>query len=107
MVTLVDRPPVQTATIEQLLDAFEQATRAWKWAVVPQYGDRHGHPFLVARDMMEAFLKAPSGAKAREIEHQHQDKIQYVPVKDSNITLNVDTPADYEALRQPAVPVVK
>jgi molybdenum cofactor cytidylyltransferase len=107
MVTLVDRPPVQRATIEHLLAAFEQATRAWKWAVVPQYGERHGHPILVARDMIEAFLKAPFTATARAIEHQHADKIQYVPVEDRNVILNVDTPADYDALKQPAVPAAK
>jgi molybdenum cofactor cytidylyltransferase len=105
MVTLVDRPPVRSTTIEHLLEAFESATRGSKWAVVPHYGERHGHPFLVARDMIEAFLKAPPTATAREVEHEHQDKIQYVPVDDGNVILNVDTPADYETLKQSVAPL--
>jgi molybdenum cofactor cytidylyltransferase len=97
-VTLVDRPPVATATLAQLHAAFEMALARGQWAVVPEYGGKHGHPILVSREMIEEFLKAPPAATAREIEHRNQVHIEYVPVTDPFVAMNVDTPQDYVAL---------
>jgi|GEM_PF-200358 molybdenum cofactor cytidylyltransferase len=99
VITLVDRPPVRSATLTQLRSAFIDAGSQGKWAVIPQYAEKHGHPVLIDREMMEAFLRAPLTANAREIEHQHQDRILYVPVDDPYSTLNVDTPEDYARLQ--------
>lgn len=98
MVTLVDRPPVREATLIQLLSEFDTATSQGKWALVPEVGGKHGHPILIGRDMIEAFLKAPAESRARDIEHQHQDHIEYLPVDDPSVTMNVDTPEDYASL---------
>jgi len=101
MVTLVDRPPVQMKTIETLQSAFEQAITKRKWAVIPEYQGKHGHPILLGREMMEAFLKAPETSNAREVEHAHQSEIEYVPVDDPLVAANVDTPEQYAALNLP------
>jgi len=98
MITLVDRPPASAATLQTLLTAFESALSAGKWAVVPEYGGKHGHPVLVGREMIEAFLRAPATSTARDIEHQNQDHIQYIPVDDRFVVSNVDTPQEYTAL---------
>jgi molybdenum cofactor cytidylyltransferase len=103
MVTLVDRPPAKPSTLQALCDVF--AARAYsKWAVIPEYRGSHGHPFIVAREMIEAFLKASARANAREVEHQHQQQIEYVAVDDPAVTLNVDTPQDYAALSSSTSP---
>src|SRR5580692_1098472 len=99
MVTLVDRPPARAATLQTLCSAFADAAND-VWAVVPEYNRKHGHPFLVAREMIEAFLKAPPSANARDIEHQNLQHISYVVVDDPLVTLNVDTPQEYAALSQ-------
>jgi molybdenum cofactor cytidylyltransferase len=98
MVTLVDRPPVSLHTLEKLRAAFEAGLSAGKWAVVPEFGGKHGHPILVAREMIEVFLKAKPTATAREVEHQHQNRIHYLPVDDPAVCTNVDTPQDYANL---------
>jgi molybdenum cofactor cytidylyltransferase len=98
MITLVDRPPVKPETIQVLATEFELALTRSIWAVVPEYQGKHGHPILAGREMIEAFLRAPATANARDIEHTHQDKIAYVPVEDSSVTINVDTPEQYAAL---------
>ena len=103
LITLVDRPPVKTTTIEALDEAFESAIDQWKWCVVPEYQGIHGHPFLAAREMIEAFLKAPPSSSARDVQQAHQDKIVYVPLDDPLITANVDTPEQYAALPEPAL----
>jgi molybdenum cofactor cytidylyltransferase len=104
MITLVDRPPVRMETIETLELAFELATTHRKWAVIPEYQGKHGHPILAGRELMEAFLRAPETANAREVEHAHQGEIQYVPIDDPLVAVNVDTPEQYAALSLPNLP---
>jgi len=104
MITLVDRPPVSATTIETLRSAFEAAVSSEKWAVVPEYGGRHGHPFLVARELIEIFLKAPPAATARDVEHENRSRIQYVPVDDPFVAMNVNTPQDYANLMSTSIP---
>ena len=48
--------------------------------------------------MIEVFLRAPADATARDVEHQYQQHIQYLPVEDARIAANIDTPEDYERL---------
>jgi molybdenum cofactor cytidylyltransferase len=100
MITLVDRPPVSHATIQTLRDAFEAANQNI-WAVVPEFSGKHGHPYLVGREMIEAFLRVPPTSIARDIEHAHQEHIQYLSVDDPLVALNINTPEDYAGLRTP------
>jgi molybdenum cofactor cytidylyltransferase len=97
MITLVDRPPVGRATIQTLREAFEAAAPN-VWAVVPEVAGKHGHPYLVGRELIEMFLQAPASASARDIEHRYQDHIQYIAVDDPSVALNINTPDDYAAL---------
>jgi molybdenum cofactor cytidylyltransferase len=101
MITLVDRPPVLRETIETLLSAFERATARRKWAVIPEYEGKHGHPILIANELLEAFLEAPENSNAREVQHAHQSDIEYIPVDDPNVALNINTPQEYALLPSP------
>src|SRR6202140_5160946 len=98
MVTLVDRPAVSSATIHTLREAFGAADENI-WAVVPEFSGKHGHPYLIGREMIEAFLRVPPASIARDIEHQQQKHIEYVPVDDPLVALNINTPEDYAALQ--------
>ena len=97
IVTLVDRPPAEAKTIRHLRDTFLSGDEQ-TWAVVPEYGGKHGHPFVIGREMIEAFLRAPVPSTAREIEHANQARIRYVPVDDPLVAANVDTPEDFQKL---------
>src|ERR1700716_1036976 len=94
VITLVHRPPARAATVQSLREAFEAAGNE-VWAVIPEFSGKHGHPFLVGREMIEGFLHAPPTSTAREVEHTHQDRIRYIAVDDPNVTLNINTPDDY------------
>ena len=100
MITLVDRPPAGTVVLSRLRAAFEAAPSE-VWAVVPEYDGRHGHPFLAGREMIEVFLKAPATATGRDVEHQNQQHLLYVPVDDPHVVMNVNTPEEYTALLHP------
>jgi CTP:molybdopterin cytidylyltransferase MocA len=98
VVTLVDRPPAQVETIEKIKAAFLSSDDQI-WAVVPEYQGRHGHPIVIGREMIEAFLRAPVHSTARDVEHANQAHILYLPVSDPLVAANVDTPEDFEKLR--------
>jgi molybdenum cofactor cytidylyltransferase len=97
ILTLVDRPAAGLYTIQQLKDEFLNSGENI-WAVIPEFGGKHGHPIVIGREMIDAFLRAPAGSNARDVEHAHQDHIRYLPVGDPLVTLNVDTPEDYQKL---------
>lgn len=99
IVTLVDRPPALQETVRSLRTAFEAAPQNI-WAVIPEFSGKHGHPYVVGREMIECFLQASEIETAREIEHRNQAHIQYVAMSDSNVALNINTPGDYEALKE-------
>jgi molybdenum cofactor cytidylyltransferase len=98
IITLVDRPPPEVETIEQLKVVF-LAGDEQVWAVVPEFGGKHGHPIVIGREMIEAFLRAPVHSSARDVEHAYQAHIRYFPVNDPLVVANVDTPEDFEKLR--------
>jgi len=98
IVTLVDRPAPGVATIDKLKTEF-LASPAGTWAVVPEHGGKHGHPIVIGREMIGAFLDAPASSSAREVEHAAQEHIRYVAVGDPLVAANVDTPDDLEKLR--------
>jgi molybdenum cofactor cytidylyltransferase len=100
-VALIDRPPALPRTVKTLRETFLYAAPN-VWAVVPEVmrGGQavHSHPILIGREMITAFLNAPVTSNARDVEHQHQEHVQYVPVDDPRLGMNIDTPADYESL---------
>lgn len=104
MITPVDRPPVKSETVEKLVERFATSLAAGKWALIPEFEGKHGHPLLAGRELIEAFLKAPSSSAARDIEHQLKEHIDYFPVNDPFVALNVDTPEDYARLSADYVP---
>lgn len=99
-VTLVDRPPALSSTLAGLKDRFLRTSPEAIWAVVPQFNGRHGHPVIFGREMIEAFLRADRSSNARDIEHQHQSRIEYVNVDDPRVVININTPEEYSALLQ-------
>jgi len=88
---------VGAATVQLLRDVFESAPPD-VWAVVPEFSGKHGHPYLVGRELMEVFLRASPTASAREVEHRYQDHVRYVAVDDPCVAMNINTPEDYAAL---------
>lgn len=97
IITLIDRPPASTATVQALRDAFEAAPQDI-WAVVPEFSGKHGHPFIAGREMIERFLREPVSGNARDVEHRHQEHICYLPVTEPAVALNINTPEDYANL---------
>jgi molybdenum cofactor cytidylyltransferase len=97
VVTLVDRPPPKSETLEALRAAFSSAPVS-TWAIIPEFKGKHGHPIVLGRELIEVFLRSPGTSTARDIEHENQKHIQYFPVDDPLVTLNLNTPQEYAAI---------
>jgi molybdenum cofactor cytidylyltransferase len=100
VVMLVDRPPVARATIEYLQAVLAESSEEEVWAVVPTFGGKHGHPMVMGRDMIEAFLRAPAESTAKEVRAERLDRVRYIEVNDENVVRNVNTPEEYAQASQ-------
>jgi len=95
LVTPVDIPMVRPSTIRQMIEAWE---RTHAPVVRPAVGERHGHPVLFDRTLFDALRHAPLTEGAKAVVHAHGDRLVNVPVDDAGCLIDVDTPADYEAV---------
>lgn len=94
IVALVDRPPAKPTTVSTLRGAFLEAGEKI-WAIVPEFSGKHGHPIVIGREIIEAFLQAPPTSTAREVEAAYGDRIRYLPVDDPFVALNINTLEEY------------
>ena len=94
LVTPVDIPMIRTATIRQVIEAWE---RTHAPVVRPAIGERHGHPVLFDRATFEALRAAPLTEGARVVVHANADRVVNVAVDDEGCLVDIDTPEDYEA----------
>src|SRR3954467_2652849 len=100
IVALVDRPAPHLKTVQNIKRHFLESVQSGSWAVVPEFEGKHGHPFIAGREMIERFLRAPQDSTARDVEHAAQQYISYLKVNDPFVIANVDTPEQYQELRQ-------
>jgi molybdenum cofactor cytidylyltransferase len=98
MITPVDSPPLSAASLESLCTAFEQALARGKWAVAPEKDGKHGHPLLAGPELIEKLLAAPLTSNARQVKWANAHAFEYIPVTDSLLTIDVNTPEEYARL---------
>lgn len=96
MVTLVDVPLVRVSTVIAVIAQWRR-TRAP--IVRPAIGDRHGHPVIFDRAVLDELRRAPLDAGAKSVVRAHEHELVNVPVDDEGCVRDVDTRLDYEALR--------
>ncbi len=94
LVTLVDCPLVQPATVRLLIETW-QRTRAP--IVRPAIGVRHGHPVIFDRVTFDDLRAAPLDVGAKAVIARWRDAIVNVAVDDAGVLADIDTPEDYEA----------
>jgi molybdenum cofactor cytidylyltransferase len=91
----VDMPHVAIATVEALLAGFRASGRP---IVIPAYEGKHGHPVIFGRDVFQELLEAPDSEGARAVVHADSDRVFEVPVDDSAVVEDLNTPAEYQDL---------
>jgi len=97
MMTLVDVPLVAADVVRRVLSVWS-VTRAP--IVRPAIGSRHGHPVIFDRAVLNELRSAPLEVGAKSVVRAHAHELIDVIVDDEGCLIDVDTPADYEALRR-------
>jgi molybdenum cofactor cytidylyltransferase len=101
VMTLVDVPMLAATTVRAVVDAWLQTRPP---IVRPQVGQRFGHPVLFDRVVFDELRRAPLDGGARVVVHARGDGVLNLPVDDPGCILDVDTPADYQALSKQSPP---
>ena len=97
LVTLVDLPLIQTATVASLLATWH-ATHAP--LVRPLHQGRHGHPVIFGAPLLDALRSADADLGAKPVVHRFLAEAVSVPVDDRGTVEDIDTPEAYDCLMQ-------
>ena len=97
VILLGDQPGVRPATIEALVEAFATGTSG---IIAPVYGTILGNPVLFGRDLFPALQALDGDEGARSIIRSRMPEVLRVPVPGDAPPPDIDTEADYEAVRQ-------
>ena len=95
MMALVDVPLVSASTIAAVIERY-RATRAP--IVRPVHGGRHGHPVLIDRALFDQLRRSDPSQGAKAVVRAHASAAGEVEVDDEGAFVDVDTPAEYDAL---------
>ena len=66
--------------------------------VVPQYEERRGHPVIFGRSVFAELLAVPDDEGARGVVRARPDRVLQVPVDDSAVVDQLNTPEAYQDL---------
>jgi CTP:molybdopterin cytidylyltransferase MocA len=94
----VDYPLVRALTLRCLVGAF-RSEREGKTLFLPTHSGARGHPYLAATSVLPEYLVLPPGSMGRSVVLSDPERVREVPVGDEGILLDLDTPADFLALR--------
>jgi molybdenum cofactor cytidylyltransferase len=94
LVTLVDVPLVLPSTVSAVMAEWRRTRAA---IVRPAHGNRHGHPVIFDRAVFADLRAADPRLGAKSIFGRH--KVVDVEVDDAGAFIDLDTPGDYERLK--------
>ena len=97
----VDVPAFEASTPRRMLDSYRPGSDL---LVVPRHEGRHGHPILIAAELIPEFLALPAGSQAREVVHARVGRTRYVDVNDPGILKDVDDRETYLELLKESHP---
>ena len=92
LVTLVDLPLIEPATVRAVLDAYR---RTGAPLVRPERDGKHGHPVVFDRALFRELRRADPARGAKPVVRAHAPDGVVVAVVDDGAFNDVDTPEDY------------
>jgi molybdenum cofactor cytidylyltransferase len=95
LVTPVDVPLIQPATVQALLAAFASGPAV---VVRATYRGRHGHPVIFGRAVFDDLRRADPSVGAKAVVHAHQLGLVDLDVDDPGVLHDIDEPGDYASL---------
>ena len=96
-IVLADQPFVQPSTLRLLMDRYRESNAQ---IVIPMYKGFRGNPVLLDRSVFPEVMALTGDIGCRAIFGNHLEGIVKVPVEDLGILLDVDSPEDFDRLKQ-------
>lgn len=96
---LADQPYVTSALLDEMIDRFLSTGSA---IVRPAVGGTPANPVLMSSALFPEILEQRGDVGGREIVERHPGEVSLVSVDYPRICADVDTPVDYEAVRESA-----
>ena len=93
LVHLVDHPYINADLVNVMIDRFYETK---KLIVVPRHQGRRGHPVIFSRELFPELLAAPVDQGAKTVVHAHRDQTLEVDTDDAGVTVDIDTPEEYQ-----------
>lgn len=92
IVALCDYPLVLPGTVKALI---EQHTKHPEFIITPTCQGRRGHPLLLPRSILDELTE---GITLRDLLKKDATRIREVPLDDTGILIDMDTPDDYRTV---------
>ncbi len=93
---LVDHPAVSAATIQKLVQSFQQSPTP---LVIPTYQGQRGHPVVIGRALFTELLNLGPDEGANTVIRKYRDTTRFLETDDEGTILDVDMPGTYRELR--------
>lgn len=97
MICLGDQPHIQSKIVNRLLTARINNDKS---LIVPSYQMKRGHPWLIKNNLWSDLLSSPHQMTPRSFLNAHEKETQYVRVENDSILKDIDTPEDYNSLKE-------
>jgi molybdenum cofactor cytidylyltransferase len=94
LVCLADHPIVSPATIGELVSLHDSGPDS---ILIPSFQARRGHPTLFPRKVIDEIFSAET---LRDVIAGRAGSVRVVNVADEGVVLDLDTPEDYERIKQ-------
>jgi CTP:molybdopterin cytidylyltransferase MocA len=95
LVTPVDSPLIQPATVARLIEVFASTHAP---VIRATHHGQHGHPVIFARAVFDELRQADPARGAKAVVRAHARDVIDVEVDDPGVLRDVDNPEDYERL---------
>ena len=97
MICLGDMPLIPTEVYNCLIEAFDQQVSR-EQILVPTFGGQRGNPILFSKDFKQKMLTHTEPDGCRHIVRDHRDCVVNVPIDNSSIQRDFDTPEDLKGV---------
>jgi molybdenum cofactor cytidylyltransferase len=96
MVCLADQPRLTTDDVDAIASAFFE--RPGCPVLVPTYQGARGNPIVLARASLETILARGGNFGCKQFVSKNSDVVETLAMPNDHVVVDVDSPADYEAL---------
>ncbi|MBQ7502287.1 nucleotidyltransferase family protein [bacterium] len=94
----VDLPFLSREAVKRIIEALNECTAPEKAIIVPEYGERRGHPVIFGSAYFEELLSLEGDRGGSPLLRAHKDRVIPVRISDSGIFEDCDSQEQYKRI---------